>query len=98
MVAYDLIELAGQTYEAFAISHQLVDHTAVATFVVFVALHAIVTPLCFLTAHKTTKIIMVNWTSSVCSFVMSSLLHIVAYLIPLVRAVMSIEPIATTHE
>ncbi|RHZ23064.1 hypothetical protein DYB37_002328 [Aphanomyces astaci] len=87
MILYNVIELTCQSYEAFAISQQLVNHVVVATYVGFVALHAMVTPLFFATRHTATKIVMVNWTSSVCSFVTSSVVHIFGMVIPLVRYV-----------
>ncbi|RHY66998.1 hypothetical protein DYB26_003627, partial [Aphanomyces astaci] len=87
MILYNVIELTCQSYEAFAISKQLVNHAIVATYVGFVALHAMVTPMFFATRHTATKIVMVNWTSSMCSFVTSSVVHIFGMIIPLARYV-----------
>ncbi|KAF0711894.1 Aste57867_4995 [Aphanomyces stellatus] len=82
LAAYNLVELGCQSYEAFAFTTKLIDPTLVAVYVVFVALHAMLAPW-GLHQRSTPRLLFVNWLSSLLTFYLSCVLHIVGLTLPL---------------
>ncbi|KAF0701645.1 Aste57867_7926 [Aphanomyces stellatus] len=85
LAAYNIIELGCQTFEAFELATKLVDHTLVAIFVVVVAVHALVAPWVLCVYHPTPRLILLNWFSSLLSFHLSCIVHIVGFIVPILR-------------
>ncbi|KAF0696935.1 Aste57867_12354 [Aphanomyces stellatus] len=85
LAAYNVFELGCQTFEAFEFASMVVDRRLVATYVVLVALHAIVAPTVVCLHHSTSRLLLLNWFSSLLSFLVSCVLHIVGLVVPLLH-------------
>ncbi|KAF0701646.1 Aste57867_7927 [Aphanomyces stellatus] len=88
LAAYNVIELGCQTFEAFELATKLVDHTVVVIYVLLVAVHALLAPWVLCIHHPTPRLILLNWFSSLLSFHLSCIVHIVGLIVPLLHYIL----------
>ncbi|CAK4660650.1 unnamed protein product, partial [Aphanomyces euteiches] len=82
-VAFNVLDVISQSYEAFALATKLVDRRLVSVYVLLVVLYITATAYVLLANHSATKLVLLNWASSLISFGLSSLLHYFGLILPL---------------
>ncbi|KAF0729174.1 hypothetical protein Ae201684P_010565 [Aphanomyces euteiches] len=84
-ILFNLVEIAGQSYEAVDFAAKVPDRTVVGLYLFMVVLHALLTPLLYIFRHSVAKFVVTNILLSWISLSLSCLIHLFALLVPLLH-------------
>ncbi|CAK4629114.1 unnamed protein product [Aphanomyces euteiches] len=85
IILFNLVEIVSQSYEAIEFAATVADHTIVGLYIFLVVLHELLTPLLYIYRHSVAKVLLTNLLLSWISLSLSSLIHLFALLVPLLR-------------